>query len=56
MLRAGVCINCAEKIAAVILESGPGDTAVERERRTPALWRGGEVQLNRLAATMRERP
>ena len=23
MLRAGVCINCAEKIAALILESGP---------------------------------
>jgi len=23
MLRAGVCINCAEKTAAVILESGP---------------------------------
>jgi hypothetical protein len=29
MLRAGVCINCAEKTAALILESGPGDLAVE---------------------------
>ena len=29
MLRAGVCINCAEKTAALILESGPGDIAVE---------------------------
>ena len=29
MLRAGVCINCAEKIAAMILESGPGEIAVE---------------------------
>jgi hypothetical protein len=29
MLRAGVCINCAEKAAAVILESGPGEVAVE---------------------------
>jgi hypothetical protein len=28
MLRAGVCINCAEKTAALILESGPGDLAV----------------------------
>jgi hypothetical protein len=28
MLRAGVCINCAEKIAALILESGPEDLAV----------------------------
>jgi hypothetical protein len=29
MLRAGVCINCAEKTAALILESGPGEIAVE---------------------------
>jgi hypothetical protein len=29
MLRAGVCINCAEKIAAQILESGPGELAAE---------------------------
>jgi hypothetical protein len=29
MLRAGVCINCAEKAAALILGSGPGDIAVE---------------------------
>ena len=29
MLRAGVCINCAEKAAALILESGPGEIAVE---------------------------
>src|SRR6516165_1895884 len=29
LLRAGVCINCAEKIAALILESGPGELAVE---------------------------
>jgi len=29
MLRAGVCINCAEKIAALILESAPGELAAE---------------------------
>ena len=29
MLRAGVCINCAEKTAALILESGPREFAVE---------------------------
>jgi len=29
MLRAGVCINCAEKTAALILESGLGEIAVE---------------------------
>jgi hypothetical protein len=29
MLHAGVCINYAEKTAALILESGPGDIAVE---------------------------
>ena len=30
LLRAGVCINCAEKIGALILdESGPGQLAVE---------------------------
>jgi hypothetical protein len=29
MLRAGVCINCAEKIAALILESGPGELAAK---------------------------
>jgi len=29
MLRAGVCINCAEKTAALILEGGPGEIAVE---------------------------
>ena len=29
MLRAGVCINCAEKVAALILESGPRELAVE---------------------------
>jgi hypothetical protein len=29
MLRAGVCINCAEKIAPLILESGLGELAVE---------------------------
>src|SRR5262245_14017499 len=27
--RAGVCINCAEKIAALILQSGPEELAVE---------------------------
>lgn len=29
MLRARVCINCAETAAALIFESGPGDIAVE---------------------------
>ena len=29
MLSAGVCINCAEKMAALILESGPRELAVE---------------------------
>ena len=29
MVRAGVCINCAEKTAALILEAGPGELAVE---------------------------
>jgi hypothetical protein len=29
MLRAGVCINCAEKTAALIVESSPGELAVE---------------------------
>jgi len=29
MLRAGVCINCAERTAALILESAPGELAVE---------------------------
>src|SRR5262249_26869096 len=29
LLRAGVCINCAEKIAALILESSPGELATE---------------------------
>jgi len=29
MLRAGVCINCAEKTAALILESAPEELAVE---------------------------
>ena len=29
MLRAGVCINCAEKTAALILEFGPGEFTVE---------------------------
>ena len=29
MLRAGVCINCAKKTAALILESGPEEIAVE---------------------------
>ena len=29
MLRAGGCINCAEKTAALIIESGPGEIAVE---------------------------
>ena len=29
MLRAGVCINCAEKIAALIVESGSGELAAE---------------------------
>ena len=29
MLRAGVCINCAEKIAALILESGRRELAAE---------------------------
>ena len=32
MLRAGVCINCAEKVAALILESGPRELAVELGR------------------------
>ena len=40
MLRAGVCINCAEKIAAVILESAPGELAVELYFSTPPeRWR-----------------
>jgi hypothetical protein len=29
MLRAGVCINCAEKTTALILESGPEEIALE---------------------------
>jgi hypothetical protein len=29
MLRAGVCINCAEKTAALILESGNGELDVD---------------------------
>jgi hypothetical protein len=29
MLRAAVCINCAEKVAALILESGPEQLAFE---------------------------
>jgi hypothetical protein len=29
LLRAGVCINCAEKIATLILESGLGELAAE---------------------------
>src|SRR5262249_43371448 len=29
LLRAGVCINCAEKIAALILESSPGELSAE---------------------------
>jgi hypothetical protein len=29
MLRAGVCINCAEKTAALIIESGPREIAVD---------------------------
>ena len=29
MLRAGVCINCAEKTAALILESDPRELTVE---------------------------
>ena len=29
MLRAGVCINCAERVAALILESGLQELAVE---------------------------
>jgi hypothetical protein len=29
MLRAGVCINCAEKIAALILQCGHEELAVE---------------------------
>src|SRR5215813_3245706 len=29
MVRAGVCINCAEKTAALILECGHGELAVE---------------------------
>jgi hypothetical protein len=29
MLRAGICINCAEKIAELIVESGPGELAFE---------------------------
>ena len=29
LLRAGVCINCAEEIAALILESDPRELAVE---------------------------
>ena len=29
MLRAGVCINCAEKTAALILETGSDELAVE---------------------------
>ena len=32
MLRAGVCINCAEKTAALIFESGPGKIAIELGR------------------------
>jgi hypothetical protein len=30
MLRAGVCINCAEKTAALILESGPESSPSRR--------------------------
>ena len=37
MLRAGVCINCAEKTAALILESGPGEIAVGAVRWCPPL-------------------
>jgi hypothetical protein len=29
MLRGGVCINCAEKVAELILESGSGELAAE---------------------------
>ena len=36
MLRAGVCINCAEKTAALILEGGPGEIAVSRARAPAA--------------------
>ena len=37
MLRAGVCTNCAEKTAALILESGPGEIAVGAVRWCPPL-------------------
>ena len=52
MLRAGVWINCAEKIAALILESSPGELAAKpcsgacREAieqyfsTSPERWRG----------------
>jgi hypothetical protein len=39
MLRAGVCINCAEKIAAQILESGPGESSPPSRARVPAARR-----------------
>jgi len=43
MLRAGVCINCAEKIAAVILESGSDELAVRAV--LGRLPRGGRAVL-----------
>jgi hypothetical protein len=39
MLRAGVCINCAEKTAALILESGPEEIALSSRARAPAARR-----------------
>jgi hypothetical protein len=59
MLRAGVCINCAEKTAALILVSGPGEIAVEpcsgacREAielyfsTSPERWRATSRRLKR---------
>src|SRR6266481_3957410 len=47
------------KISALSVTSGLGRRLrwlrSSRERRAPALWRGGEVQLNRLAAGARAR-
>ena len=43
LLRAGVCINCAEKIAALILECGPGELAAQAVLR--CLPRGDRAVL-----------
>src|SRR5262245_14447938 len=50
MLRAGVCINCAEKIAALIFESGPRELAVEPY--SGCLPRGDRAVLLRAARAL----